>query len=98
MVLLLALYFYVLLFWLLGGFYSPATPVETLQVIQVVQPLFTNTKPKELLNKINGRGLSATYRFARNPHLYSPSMTNINITFTNNTSEDVTDIRLGKKV
>ncbi|XP_076262350.1 adaptor related protein complex 3 subunit ruby isoform X2 [Rhynchophorus ferrugineus] len=81
----------------LGGFYSPATPVETLQVIQVVQPLFTNTKPKELLNKINGRGLSATYRFTRNPHLYSPSMANINITFTNNTSEDITDIRLGKK-
>ncbi|XP_030748355.1 AP-3 complex subunit beta-2 [Sitophilus oryzae] len=81
----------------LGGFYTPATPVEPLTVLQVVQPTYTNTKPKELLNKINGRGLSATYRFTRNPHLYSPSMTNINITFTNNTSEEVSDIRLGKK-
>lgn len=81
----------------LGGFYSPVTPVDLAPVIQVVQPSFTNTKPTELLSKINGRGLSATYRFTRNSHLYSPSMTNINIMFTNNTSDAINDIRLGKK-
>lgn len=74
------------------------TPVEPSTTLQVVSPVFTNTSPKELLSKINGKGLSATYRFTRNPHLYSPSMTNINITFVNNTSEDINDIRLGKKV
>lgn len=83
---------------ILGGFYSPTTPIESSSIIQVVQPPYTNTKPKELLSKINGRGLSATYRFTRSSHLYSPSMTNINIMFTNNTNEEITDIRLGKKV
>ncbi|CAG9759558.1 unnamed protein product [Ceutorhynchus assimilis] len=82
----------------LGGFLSPLTSsVEPLQTLQVVQPTNANTKPKELLSKINGNGLSASYRYTRCPHLYSPSMTNINVVFTNNTSADITDIRLGKK-
>nr|CAI5862722.1 unnamed protein product [Callosobruchus analis] len=41
--------------------------------------------------------MSVTYRFTRSPHLYSPSMTNINLSFTNHTDEEVTDIRLGRK-
>lgn len=83
----------------LGGFYTPTTPTvqSDSNSIQIVQPLCVNTKTKELLSKINGNGLSATYRFTRNPHLYSPSMTNINIIFTNNTGDDISDIRLGKK-
>ncbi|KAL1492701.1 hypothetical protein ABEB36_010917 [Hypothenemus hampei] len=81
----------------LGGFYTPATPNECLSTLQPVQPVNTNTKPQELLSKINGKGLSASYRFTRNPHLYSPSMTNVNIIFTNNTNEDINEIRLGKK-
>ncbi|XP_060537052.1 AP-3 complex subunit beta-2 [Cylas formicarius] len=81
----------------LGGFFTPTTPLDQPQLMQIVQPPFTNTKPNELLNKLHGKGLSATYRFTRSPHLYSPSMTNINITFTNNTDEDILDIRLGKK-
>nr|XP_023022269.1 AP-3 complex subunit beta-2 [Leptinotarsa decemlineata] len=81
----------------LGGFFTPGTPRDMPSVIQSVQPLFTNTKPIELLNRINGRGLAATYRFTRSPHLYSPSMTNINIVFSNNSNEDINDIRIGKK-
>ncbi|CAG9855394.1 unnamed protein product [Phyllotreta striolata] len=81
----------------LGGFYSPSTPLEQQASIQIVQPVYTNTKPQELLNKIGGKGLSATFRFTRSPHLYSPSMTNINLLFTNNYGEDIDDIRIGRK-
>ncbi|KAG5899451.1 hypothetical protein JTB14_015304 [Gonioctena quinquepunctata] len=81
----------------IGGFFTPGTPIDMPSVIQVVQPVFINTKPMELLNRLNGKGLAATYRFTRSPHLYSPSMTNINIMFTNNSSEDIADIRIGKK-
>ncbi|CAH0562703.1 unnamed protein product [Brassicogethes aeneus] len=81
----------------MGGFLTPSTPNEQTSSMHVTQPSFVNTKPLELLNRLNGRGLSATYRFTRCPHLYSPSMTNVNIVFTNTTAEDVTDIRLGKK-
>lgn len=81
----------------LGGFLSPSVPSEPSTTMHVVQPSFVNTKPVELLNRLNGKGLSATYRFTRCPHLYSPSMTNINVLFTNTGNEDVTNIRLGKK-
>ncbi|KAJ8980729.1 hypothetical protein NQ317_019224 [Molorchus minor] len=78
-------------------FFTPVISIDAPLTMQVVQPIFVNTRSIELLNKMNGRGLSATYRFTRSPHLYSPSMTNINITFFNNTSQDIVDIRLGKK-
>ncbi|XP_050519142.1 AP-3 complex subunit beta-1 [Diabrotica virgifera virgifera] len=81
----------------LGGFFSPSTPLDVNTSIQIVQPVFLSTKPVELLNRINGKGLSATFRFTRTPHLYSPSMTNINLLFSNTTGEDVDDIRIGKK-
>ncbi|XP_044257721.1 AP-3 complex subunit beta-2 [Tribolium madens] len=82
----------------LGGFLTPTVVNSTSSSqIEMTPPVFTNTKPIELINKINGRGLSATYRFTRTPHILSPSMANINIMFTNNSSEDITDIRLGKK-
>ncbi|KAJ8923706.1 hypothetical protein NQ315_010287 [Exocentrus adspersus] len=80
-----------------GGFFTPTTPVEAPLTIQTVQPVFINTKPVELLNRLNGRGLAATFRFTRSPHLYSPSMANINIMFINSTNEDINDIRLGRK-
>ncbi|CAH2003536.1 unnamed protein product [Acanthoscelides obtectus] len=81
----------------LGGFFTPSGGGDKSYDIQVVQPTFTHTKPIELLNRISGRGMSVTYRFTRSPHLYSPSMTNINLSFTNHTEEEITDIRLGKK-
>ncbi|XP_056646948.1 AP-3 complex subunit beta-1 [Diorhabda sublineata] len=80
-----------------GGFFSPSIPVDVPASIHVVQPVYHNTKTMELLNRINGKGLSATYRFTRSPHLYSPSMTNINLVFMNNSSGDIEDIRIGKK-
>lgn len=82
----------------LGGFFTPSTPQEQPATIQVVPAIYVNTKSSELLNRMSGKGLSATFRFTRCPHLYSPSMTNINLLFTNNYGDDIDDIRIGKKV
>ncbi|XP_063914960.1 AP-3 complex subunit beta-2 isoform X2 [Zophobas morio] len=82
----------------LGGFLTPSTIVSVNPLlIEIIPAIYTHTKSMELINKINGRGLSAIYRFTRSPHILSPSMANINIMFTNNINEDITDIRLGKK-
>jgi AP-3 complex subunit beta len=85
----------------LGGFLTPSTTINvnpSPSPLEVIPPAYTNTKPLELINKINGKGLSATYRFTRTPHILSPSMANINLVFTNNTNDDICDIRVGKKV
>jgi AP-3 complex subunit beta len=84
----------------LGGFLTPSTTINvnpSPSPLEVIPPAYTNTKPLELINKINGKGLSATYRFTRTPHILSPSMANINLVFTNNTNDDICDIRVGKK-
>lgn len=66
--------------------------------LQIVQPVCVNSKSIELLNRINGNGLSAEYRFTRTPHLYSAKMANLNVTFRNNTNDFIEDIKLVKKV
>lgn len=66
--------------------------------MELVQPVCVNKNSVELLDRINGKGLSADYRFTRTPNLYSSKMANLNITFRNNISEDITDIKLIKGV
>lgn len=86
----------------LGGFLTPINNVNPINVttstIQVIPPVFYPVKEIELLDRISGRGLNITYRYTRNPHLFSPNMVNINLSFKNTLSEDITDIRMGKKV
>lgn len=84
----------------LGGLLTPInnTAIPNNQTIQVAAPAFYPTKQIELLNRISGRGLGITYRFTRNPHLFSPNMVNVNLIFTNTSSEDLIDIKVGKKV
>lgn len=38
------------------------------------------------------------YRFTRSPHLFSPAMVSIELTFTNLGTEELRDIRVGQKV
>lgn len=66
--------------------------------IRVVQPVSTNGKSIELLNRINGNGLAVDYRFTRTSNLYSPKMVNLNVTFRNTTNESIDDIKFIKKV
>lgn len=86
----------------LGGFLTPINNVNPINVtphaIQVIPPVFYPVKEIELLDRISGRGLNITYRYTRNPHLFSSTMVNINLSFKNTSSEDITDIRMGKKV
>lgn len=86
----------------LGGFLTPITTANqvlaTTPSIQIVSPAFYPVKEIELLDRISGRGLGITYKYTRNPHLFSPNMVNINLSFKNTLSEDITDIRIGKKV
>jgi AP-3 complex subunit beta len=55
-------------------------------------------KTTELLNKISGRGLHMLYRFTRSPHLFSPAMVSVELTFTNLGTEELMDIKVGQKV
>ena len=66
--------------------------------LQTASPSFIPMKTTELLNKISGRGLNVLYRFTRSPHLFSPAMVSVELTFTNLGSEELMDIRVGQKV
>lgn len=52
----------------------------------------------ELLNKINGQGLSAEYRFTRGPCIYSSHMVGIEIDFKNQSNSEIKNIGIGDKV
>lgn len=84
----------------LGGFLTPlnTAPSNTIFAIQVIAPNFVSTRDIELLNRISGRGLTITYRFTRTPHLFSSTMVNIALLFTNATADNITNIKLGQKV
>ncbi|KAJ9584754.1 hypothetical protein L9F63_020904, partial [Diploptera punctata] len=84
----------------LGGFLTPVTnPVMpiTPASIQLASPSFIPMKTQELLNKISGHGLTVLSRFTRSPHLFSPSMVSIELTFTNLSSDEISDIQVSNK-
>ncbi|KDR14139.1 AP-3 complex subunit beta-1 [Zootermopsis nevadensis] len=84
----------------LGGFLTPLSthgmPITSVS-IQLASPSFIPMKTTELLNKISGRGLHILSRFTRSPHLFSPAMVSIELTFTNLSSEELMDIRISQK-
>lgn len=83
----------------LGGFLTPLSPTEPVtETVQSAPPCFVSNKTINLLDRINGRGLSITCRYTRSPHLFSSHMVNIGLTFTNSNQQDITDIKVGKKV
>ena len=88
----------------LGGFLTPISHKSnsesnySVPSIQLVTPIFWPIESIELLNKINGRGIEITYKYNRNPHLISPSMVNIGLTFTNTSRNEIHNIRMGQKV
>ena len=65
---------------------------------QIMSPVYSSNIQHELLNRITGGGLSATYRFTRSVSIFSPKMVSVDITFTNNTENPIGGIRLGEKV
>lgn len=61
------------------------------------EPIYVATESKELLNKLVTGGVQVDFRFTRKPHLYSTAMVSIELTFTNLSSEEIGEIKLGSK-
>ncbi|CAH1404204.1 unnamed protein product [Nezara viridula] len=85
-----------------GGFLTPLTAmpvgVAANSAIQLVGPNHIPLKGVEVLNKVTGRGLAVEARYTRQPHLYSPKMTSVELKFTNHTNTDTfTDIKVSSK-
>ena len=80
----------------LGGLLSPSTP-DTSKAAVVGQPMFVSRVLLELLDRVTTGGLSVQYRFTRLPHLYSPNMVAVELTFTNHSTELVEVVKIGSK-
>lgn len=80
---------------------SGAGTVKTIPMVPLFSPVYTPihipTKQYELVNSITGGGVSVVYRFTRNPHLYSPKMVSIELSFTNTTNDEITNIKVGSQ-
>lgn len=88
----------------LGGLLTPSPSSQSAQPplppgasIQPASAKFVPTVTQELLNRLSGGGLAVAGRFTRSPHLYSPRMTSVEISFTNSSSEEIRDISVGRK-
>lgn len=87
----------------LGGFLTPisnATSLvapNTMSRFELVGPVHVTLEKRELLSKINGHGLQINYRFTRAPHLYSAKMVSIELTFHNESNNDLENIHLSDK-
>ncbi|KAL0820861.1 hypothetical protein ABMA28_005530 [Loxostege sticticalis] len=83
-----------------GGFLSPTSGPPGLPDGDAITPVGPSLVPAvgiELVPRVVWRGLGATRRWSRAPHLYSHKMCAIEITFTNTSSQEVTNIRVNKK-
>ena len=86
----------------LGGLLTPSPTSQPPSLppgasIQPASAKFIPIATQELLNRINGSGLAVACRFTRSPHLYSPRMTSVELSFTNSGAEEIKDIRVGAK-
>lgn len=82
----------------LGGFLTPINAPTMSSGVTEVSASYIPTKTFELLNKISGKGLKVDFRFTRSQHLVSSAMTSIEMTFTNESGDEIKDIRVGSKV
>lgn len=87
----------------LGGFLTPITNAmqdltsNSSSRFELVGPVHVSIEKRELLNKINGHGLQINYRFTRGPHLYSAKMVSIELTFHNESNNDLENIHVSNK-
>nr|QHN70708.1 ruby [Limenitis arthemis astyanax] len=84
-----------------GGFLSPPTlgPSGIVEdSITPVGPALIPATETEIISRVTSGGLSATRRWGRAPHLYSRNMTALQLSFTNHTSEDIENVKVGRKM
>ena len=77
---------------------SPSLPPSLSLSWQASSSVYVSSETHELLNRISGRGLAAQYRYTRRTHLYSESMVDIEVTFTNSSDAELNDIAITNKV
>ena len=61
-------------------------------------PSFSAARSHELLHRMTGQGLGATYKFTRSPCIYSSTMISVELTLNNTTEAPVTNIHVGEQV
>lgn len=87
----------------MGGFLTPMSnpnasiPSAASSRFELVGPVHVTIDKRELLNKTNSHGLQINYRFTRAPHLYSAKMVSIELTFHNESNNDLENIHVSNK-
>lgn len=72
-------------------------PLTKLTYTPILIPPFVPVRKYELLNRYNGSGLIVTYRFTRSPNIYSSKMISVEMTLTNESSEEIKDLYISDK-
>ncbi|XP_036618795.1 AP-3 complex subunit beta-1 isoform X1 [Trichosurus vulpecula] len=66
-------------------------------VINVSTPVFVPMKTHELLHRMSGKGLAASYHFPRQPCIFGDQMVSVQVTLKNTTDQKIENIHLSDK-
>ncbi|XP_067279344.1 AP-3 complex subunit beta-1 [Pseudorasbora parva] len=69
----------------------------TASALQASSPVFVPETSHELLHRMTGKGLSAQYRFTRQPCIYGNSMVSLQLTLSNNSEQVLENIHISEK-
>uniref|UniRef100_A0A8C2GJ17 AP-3 complex subunit beta n=1 Tax=Cyprinus carpio TaxID=7962 RepID=A0A8C2GJ17_CYPCA len=65
--------------------------------LQASSPVFVPETSHELLHRMTGKGLSAQYRFTRQPCIYGNSMVSLQLTLSNSSDQALENIHISEK-
>lgn len=71
------------------------SPTES--ALQASSPVFVPETSHELLHRMTGKGLSAQYRFTRQPCIYGNSMVSLQLTLSNSSDQALENIHISEK-
>ncbi|XP_016384191.1 AP-3 complex subunit beta-1-like [Sinocyclocheilus rhinocerous] len=69
----------------------------TASALQASFPVFVPETSHELLHRMTGKGLSAQYRFTRQPCIYGNSMVSLQLTLSNSSDQALENIHISEK-
>ncbi|XP_052443688.1 AP-3 complex subunit beta-1 isoform X1 [Carassius gibelio] len=69
----------------------------TQSALQASSPVFVPETSHELLHRMTGKGLSAQYRFTRQPCIYGNSMVSLQLTLSNSSDQALENIHISEK-
>ncbi|XP_051533063.1 AP-3 complex subunit beta-1-like isoform X2 [Myxocyprinus asiaticus] len=69
----------------------------TALALQASSPVFVPETSHELLHRITGKGLSAQYRFTRQPCIYGNNMVSLQLTLSNSSDQALENIHISEK-